>query len=333
MAGKVSLRVKCDGGQGVVRGLVQEDSLEKLISHSMETLGMEESISSSLKLLYGFPPQALDISDRDKSLSSAGIRSGDTIIFQVSSTASSSSSSSAVPVPASAESQNQGSAEDGQSKQKRLKTDELGSNIERKSLRLERKVVPADNSCLFTSINYCMSGTVVPSEHSAFMREIIANTVSNDPEQFSEAYLGRSNTDYCRWIQGKDAWGGAIEVQILAEYFQVQIAVVDTKSGSLTVFGEGGNYPTTMVLIYDGIHYDALFESKNGTEVAIHPSSDKSVLEKAKSTALEAKAAHNYTDTAGFSLKCLVCGTLLKGAAEAQKHAKNTSHTNFGEVK
>ena len=30
-----------------------------------------------------------------------------------------------------------------------------------------------------------------------------------------------------------------------------------------------------MVLIYDGIHYDALFESKNGTEVAIHPSSDK----------------------------------------------------------
>ena len=48
-----------------------------------------------------------------------------------------------------------------------------------------------------------------------------------------------------------------------------------TTSGSLTVFGEGGNYPTTMVLIYDGIHYDALFESKNGTEVAIHPSSDK----------------------------------------------------------
>ena len=59
--------------------------------------------------------------------------------------------------------------------------------------------------------------------------------MSNDPEQFSEAYLGRSNTDYCRWIQGKDAWGGAIEVQILAEYFQVQIAVVDTKSGIETI--------------------------------------------------------------------------------------------------
>ena len=30
---------------------------------------------------------------------------------------------------------------------------------------------------------------------------------------------------------GKDAWGGAIELQILAEYFQAVIAVVDTKSG------------------------------------------------------------------------------------------------------
>jgi len=326
MAGKVSLRVKCDGGQGVVRGLVQEDSLEKLISHSLETLGMEENISASLKLLCGFPPKALDISDRDKSLISAGIRSGDTIIFQISSTSTSCSS-----VPTSDKSQNSG--EDGQSKQKKLKTDESGSDQDIKSSRLERKVVPADNSCLFTSINYCMSGTVVPSEHSAFMREIISNTVSSDPVQYSEAYLGRSNSDYCRWIQGKDAWGGAIEVQILAEYFQVQIGVVDTKSGSLTIFGEGGNYPTTMMLIYDGIHYDALYESKNGSEVAIHPSSDKSVLDKAKSTAMEAKAAHNYTDTAGFSLKCLVCGTLLKGAAEAQNHAKNTSHTNFGEVK
>ena len=31
----------------------------------------------------------------------------------------------------------------------------------------------------------------------------------------------------------KDAWGGAIEVQILAENFQLEIVVVDIKSGSL----------------------------------------------------------------------------------------------------
>ena len=42
---------------------------------------------------------------------------------------------------------------------------------------------------------------------------------------------------YCNWIQGKDAWGGAIEVQILAEYFQVEIMVVDTKSGNNSWIG------------------------------------------------------------------------------------------------
>lgn len=164
MATKVSLRVRCEGGQGVVRGLVTEDSLEKLISHSLEALGMEETKESdSLKLLSGFPPKPLDISDRDKSISSVGIRSGDTIIFQVSQGQSSTKSTdeqSAPPQPRQV---------DGESNQKRLKTDNPPPQNSSNS-KLRRKVVPADNSCLFTSINYCMSGALVGSEHSAFMR-------------------------------------------------------------------------------------------------------------------------------------------------------------------
>ena len=46
----------------------------------------------------------------------------------------------------------------------------------------------------------------------------------------------------------------------------------------------------------------------------------------------EAKAAHQYTDTTGFTLKCLVCGVKMKGEAEAQQHAMSTKHTNFSEV-
>ena len=64
-------------------------------------------------------------------------------------------------------------------------------------------------------------------------REVIANVVNSDQEKYSEAYLGRENQQYCSWILTKDAWGGAIEVQILAEYFQVEIVVVDTKSGGI----------------------------------------------------------------------------------------------------
>ena len=76
-----------------------------------------------------------------------------------------------------------------------------------------------------------MSGEVVATENSSFMREVIASVVGADQEKYSEAILGKENKAYCNWILGKDAWGGAIEVQILAEYFQVEIMVVDTKSG------------------------------------------------------------------------------------------------------
>ena len=186
MSSKVSLRVKCEGGQGVVRGLDSEDSLEKLISHSLETLGKEDC-QQNIKLLSGFPPKPLDISDRDKSISSVGIRSGDTIIFQVSNNSSTSSTTPAPPASTVKQSHHQS---EGETSSKRLKTEN--------SARLERKVVPADNSCLFTSINYCMSGLVVESQHSRFMREVIASVVGGDREKYSDAILGRSNDDYCR---------------------------------------------------------------------------------------------------------------------------------------
>ena len=46
-------------------------------------------------------------------------------------------------------------------------------------------------------------------------------------------------------------------------------------TGSLTIFGEALNFQTRMVLIYDGIHYDALYDKQGSTEVSIHPVSDE----------------------------------------------------------
>ena len=146
-------------GQGVVRGLQQTDSLEKLISHSLETLGIDETPGASIRLLAGFPPKALDISDKDKSLSETGIKSGDTIIFQV------------TPSQTNPVAQEGRERPEPEGKNKRQKTEsEAGPGSGPRTTSLLRKVVPADNSCLFTAINYCMSGSLVPSEHSAFMR-------------------------------------------------------------------------------------------------------------------------------------------------------------------
>lgn len=164
------------------------------------------------------------------------------------------------------------------------------------------------------------------------MREVISSAVSNDQEKYNEAILGRENSSYCDWIKKTETWGGAIEVQILSEYFQVEIVVADTKSGSLTRFGEGFSFDNRMALIYDGIHYDALYQKFNsGGDRTIFPSSQLSMMEEIKAFAEEAKSAHKFTDVAGFTLKCLVCQTRLKGATEAQAHAKDTDHQNFAE--
>ena len=130
------------------------DSVEKLLSHSLEVLGVGQIDMDGVKMLSGlrpfsfqnnieyafagFPPKPLDISDRDRSIDSLGVRNGDTIIFQnlkPSSTSSepsnpsnsnsstSSSSSSCPPAPSL-------SKVEGPSEPKRQKT-EIGAKMER----------------------------------------------------------------------------------------------------------------------------------------------------------------------------------------------------------
>ena len=100
--------------------------------------------------------QAVDISDKDKSISETGIKSGDTIIFQV------------TPSQSQSGAEEEKERERSEGSNKRQKTESQAGPVASSSL--QRKVVPADNSCLFTAINYCMSGSLVSSEHSAFMR-------------------------------------------------------------------------------------------------------------------------------------------------------------------
>jgi len=92
-----------------------------------------------------------------------------------------------------------------------------------------------------------------------YMREIIANAVKDNQIEFSEAVLGKPNEDYCEWIRNPNSWGGAIEVSILSNFYGMEIAVIDTQSGSISKFGEDKDYPHRVFLIYDGIHYDPLY--------------------------------------------------------------------------
>lgn len=64
----------------------------------------------------------------------------------------------------------------------------------------------------------------------------------------------------------------------------------------------------------------------------VFPAEDMDIYHEAEQLAKEAKSSRQFTDLNKFTLKCMICDKFLTGQVEAQKHAKETMHTNFGEV-
>lgn len=107
------------------------------------------------------------------------------------------------------------------------------------------------------------------------MRKIIAEAVGNDPLTYSEGFLGKSNEEYCRWIQLPDSWGGAIEVSVLSRFYGIEMDVVDTLNAIINRFGEDQDYGQRVFLMFDGIHYEPLYlehaEVKYFSRIFFHP--------------------------------------------------------------
>nr|POF17205.1 ubiquitin thioesterase otu1 [Quercus suber] len=70
-----------------------------------------------------------------------------------------------------------------------------------------RRVIPSDNSCLFNAVGFVMDH----DKHKASeLRQVIAATVASDPTKYSEAFLGKSNEEYCTWILDSEKWGDTV---------------------------------------------------------------------------------------------------------------------------
>ncbi|GJQ09232.1 hypothetical protein GpartN1_g1023.t1 [Galdieria partita] len=194
-----------------------------------------------------------------------------------------------------------------------------------------RRKVPDDNSCLFHAISYVFRNGSVEE-----LRHIISETVRLNPDLYSEAFLGKSNQEYSRWILLPETWGGAIELSILSKYFRTEISVFDIQTLRMDRYGEADNYEERVFLLYDGIHYDPLARAYTGAsreyDVTIFKIWDEEALVCAKSVAEEANRNRQYTDLASFTLMCRNCGAKLKGETGAVEHAKQTGHTNFTEA-
>ncbi|CAH2241820.1 ubiquitin thioesterase OTU1 [Pararge aegeria] len=307
----LAFKVKSKNGQQVLKDLTSDSTVGelKLFLSSISDVSCER-----ICVLCGYPPKPIDVSNDSKKLSDIGLKTGETLIIEEKSppvTPTVSKQDVALPV------------ENG--------TSHETINPCRPGI-LMKKVVPSDNSCLFTSIGFVLNGQVDTSVHT-LMRQIIAMEVASDHDTYNEAMLGKPNAEYCAWIQQPSSWGGAIEVAILSRFYGLEMAVVDTLNAIINRFGEDKNYGQRVFLLFDGVHYDPLYlEQSDGGIQTVFPAEDLEIYGEAEQLAHEAKSSRQFTDLNKFTLKCMICDKLLKGQVEAQRHAKETKHTSFGEV-
>ncbi|AQK60465.1 OTU-like cysteine protease family protein [Zea mays] len=186
-----------------------------------------------------------------------------------------------------------------------------------------RRVIPSDNSCLFNAVGYVMEHNRNKASElrqlpfsSPLCSKVIAATVAGDPEKFNEVFLGKPNEAYCAWILDPEKWGGAIELSILSEYYGREIAAYDIQTTRCDLYGQEKNYSERAMLIYDGLHYDALAMSPaegapEEFDQTIFPVNHDRSIGPAEGLALnlvrEAQRKRSYTDTANFTLRCGVC--------------------------
>ncbi|PNW79281.1 hypothetical protein CHLRE_09g409050v5 [Chlamydomonas reinhardtii] len=199
-----------------------------------------------------------------------------------------------------------------------------------------RRVVDSDNSCLFNAVGYVMEGS---RSTAARLRRVVADAVRSDPFTFNEGFLGKAVEVYCDWIQQPDKWGGAIELFILAQHYKREIAAFDIRTKRCDIYGQDKGYPDRVLLIYDGLHYDALAvaafagapEELDVTCFEPDTAGGRAITAAAEKLVEATNAARQFTDTANFTLRCGVCQIGIKGEKEAVEHAKATGHSNFAE--
>ncbi|PQP92630.1 ubiquitin thioesterase OTU1 [Prunus yedoensis var. nudiflora] len=188
-----------------------------------------------------------------------------------------------------------------------------------------RRVIPSDNSCLFNAVRYAMDHD---KKKAPELRQVIAATVASDPTKYSEAFLGKPNEEYCAWILDSKKWGG----NSLCSHWSIRLTVQEIELVEKKCFERA-------LLIYDGLHYDALAmspfegapEEFDQTIFAVKDNTIGPVEGLALNLVKEQQSKRRYTDTANFTLHCGVCQLGLVGQKEAVEHARATGHVHFQE--
>lgn len=254
----------------------------------------------------GFPPKPLPSTTASTtSLESLGLRSGDQIAV---------SRVEGLPAPINSSSVTSLSTPKSHSTKPESPA---GLSVEVNGGYLVLRVVPDDNSCLFTSIGLVLDQNLPAMK----LRQIIAKAIESDPSMWSESMLGLASSTYISNITKSSSWGGAIELAIFASYYKTEIISIDVATGRQDQFGQGAGYDRTVFLVYSGIHYDALtFSYLEPSRSAVFPpehiefdatSFESDQVEIMSIAAAELvnklKSMHYYTSTATFTCVLRYC--------------------------
>ncbi|KAI8995938.1 hypothetical protein BC832DRAFT_568073 [Gaertneriomyces semiglobifer] len=329
------MRLRCRtplGVSAIGSGLTPSSTVADLKQNIETVTGISVHMQ---QLKTGFPPKILDKPD-NATLQESGIRDGEQIVVeqvqQSSVTGGNASTQPASTAPSSTTTTptiTETPSHDTSTGHNRNESISVADGI------LLVREMKDDNSCLFRSIGYVIERS---AEVHARLRKIVADTILNDPVTYNEAILGRTPDSYTSWITTPNSWGGAIELAVFSDVFQVEIDSIDVATLRVDKFGEG-KYPKRVILFYSGIHYDAVAlspttnapEEFDQTTFEGTSTQGETVLAAAIELARIWNQKRKFTDLANFTLKCGVCGKGLRGQKEAQAHAMEVGHTEFTE--
>lgn len=145
----------------------------------------------------------------------------------------------------------------------------------------------------------------------------------------------------------------ALELSIFSNHYGAEICSIDVESGRIDRFGSEKSYSNRCILLYSGIHYDAVTlapipDAPPDFHETLFSITNAEILPAAEKLASKLRAKKAYTNTSTFELRCgvsvprssrllllslslKVCKKGLKGEKEARAHAQETGHTDFTE--
>lgn len=135
--------------------------------------------------------------------------------------------------------------------------------------RFLRISMPGDNSCMFHSITYLCESQAERTRNSVLTQRLrIAKFILAHGDVYSEIVLGMTPERYVNRLKRLHVWGGAIELGIFSQIFEVQVVAIDVKTCTVYTFpnSDDHKYTKRVFTVYHHNHYDVLSFMENGSK-------------------------------------------------------------------